>query len=72
MDTSHAGSPRTRSRREVGFAGTQARFHAELARDPTRFATTPEGFGKRLMSHATRLEPLLDRAFTMRPRAKAT
>ena len=57
-------------RRQVGFAGTQARFHSQLARDPTFFATTPEEFGERLMSHATRLEPLLDRAFTMRPRAK--
>ena len=57
-------------RRHVEFAGTQAGFHAQLARDPTRFATTPEKSGERMMSHATRLEPLLECAFTTRWNSK--
>lgn len=56
-------------RAELGFTGTQRAFHAQLARDPRFFATTPEQFGERLMHHARRLEPLLDRAFARRPRA---
>jgi uncharacterized protein (DUF885 family) len=56
-------------RAELGFTGTQRAFHAQLARDPRFFATTPEEFGERLMHHARRLEPLLDRAFARRPRA---
>ena len=57
-------------RRQMDFAGTRARFHAQLARDPTRFATTPEKSGERLMSHSTRLELLLEGAFTTRSGTK--
>ena len=53
-----------------GLRGHAGPLQTELARDPTFFATTPPEFGERLMSHATRLEPLLDRAFTLRPRAR--
>ena len=56
-------------RREVGFSGTRAEFHAQLARDPRLFAKTPEEFGARLMSHAHRLKPLLATAFSREPRA---
>lgn len=58
------------TRAEIGFTGTAAEFHAQLAKDPKLFATTPEAFGERLMSHARRLEPMLDRAFAIRPRAR--
>lgn len=57
-------------RSQVGFRGTRAEFHAQLAKDPRFFANTPEEFGARLMSYATRLDPLLDRAFSKRPRAR--
>lgn len=56
-------------RREVGFSGTRAEFHAQLARDPRFFAKTPEEFGARLMSHAHRLKPMLATAFMREPRA---
>lgn len=57
-------------RKELGFTGTKREFHEMLARDPRFFAKTPEEFGAKLMSYATRLDPLLDRAFSRRPRAK--
>jgi uncharacterized protein (DUF885 family) len=56
-------------RKELGFSGTQREFHAQLALDPRFFAKTPEEFGERLMRYAARLDPLLDRAFSRRPRA---
>jgi uncharacterized protein (DUF885 family) len=54
----------------IGFLGTKAQFHAQLARDPRFFASTPDEVGARLMSYANRLEPLLDKAFSSRPRAR--
>ena len=54
----------------VGFGGTKAQFHAQLAKDTRYFATTPDEVGARLMRYANRLEPLLDRAFSTRPRAR--
>jgi len=57
-------------RRALGFTGTKAEFHARLSRDPRFFARTPEEFGERLMSYATRLDSVLDRAFARRPRAR--
>ncbi len=57
-------------RTQLGFTGTKREFHEMLAKDPRFFAKTPEEFGAKLMSYATRLDPLLDRAFSLRPRAK--
>ncbi|MBC7841858.1 MAG: DUF885 domain-containing protein [Gemmatimonadaceae bacterium] len=57
-------------RAHVGFRGTRARFHAQLAKDPRFFASTPDEVGARLMLYANRLDPLLDRAFSTRPRAR--
>lgn len=58
------------ARRALGVTlGTRA-FHEQLAHDPRFFAKTPEEFGARLMSYATKLDPLLDRYFGMRPNAK--
>lgn len=56
-------------RRAVGFTGTREAFHAQLARDPRFFATTPEQFGARLMSYADRLTPVLPTMFARVPRA---
>jgi uncharacterized protein (DUF885 family) len=56
-------------RQQMGFTGTRAEFHLQLAHDPKLFAATPEAFGERLQSYATRLNPLLDQAFLRRPRA---
>ncbi len=57
-------------RAQVGFRGTKAQFHAQLAKDSRFFATTPDDVRARLMLYATRLDPLLDRAFSKRPRAR--
>jgi uncharacterized protein (DUF885 family) len=57
-------------RARVGFRGTKAAFHAQLAKDPRLFATVPDEFGDRLMQYARRLDPLLDRAFSSRPRSR--
>lgn len=57
-------------RAELGFTGSKADFHSRLATDARFFARTPEEFGERLMTYATRLDPLLDRAFARRPRAR--
>jgi uncharacterized protein (DUF885 family) len=56
-------------RAALGFTGTREAFHAQLARDPRFFATTPEEFGQRLMTYAERLRPLLPRAFGRFPAA---
>jgi uncharacterized protein (DUF885 family) len=57
-------------RLRLGFRGDREQFHAKLAEDPHLFATVPEEFGARLMLYASRLDPLLDRAFAARPRAR--
>ena len=56
-------------RAELGFTGSRAAFHAQLAKDPRFFAKTPEEFGARLMTYAERLRPLLPRAFGTFPKA---
>lgn len=60
----------TAIRSVVGFAGSRAAFHAQLAKEPRFFAKTPDEFGDRLMSYANRLWPLIPRAFGTPPRAK--
>ena len=57
-------------RAHVGFQGTKAQFHAQLASDSRLFAKTPDEVGARLMMYANRLAPLLDRAFSTWPRAR--
>lgn len=57
-------------RTEVGFTGTRAEFHAQLARDPRFFAKTPDEVGARLMQYAERLRPQLPRAFSTFPKAQ--
>ena len=56
-------------RATLGFTGTREAFHAQLAKDPRFFATTPEEFGARLMMYAERLRPELPKAFGRFPRA---
>ena len=57
-------------RREVGFTGTKAEFHAALRKDPRFFAKTPDEFGDRLMASARRIEPRLGDYFGRFPRAR--
>ncbi len=57
-------------RREVGFTGTKAEFHASLRKDPRFFATVPEEVGARLMMYARRIEPKLSEYFGHMPRAR--
>lgn len=57
-------------RAAVGFTGSRMDFHAQLAKDSRFIAKTPEEFGERLMSYATRLWPLIPRVFGTLPRAR--
>ncbi len=50
-------SAMTAIRAELGFQGTKAEFHAQLARDPKFFAKVPEEFGEKLMYHDARIRP---------------
>lgn len=57
-------------RQQLGFTGTRAEFHAQLARDPRFFAKTPEEMGARLMQYSERLRAQLPRAFSLFPKAQ--
>ena len=57
-------------RARLGFTGTKAEFHAQLATDPRFFATTPEEFGARLMLHDARIRPRVGEWFAREPRAR--
>lgn len=56
-------------RRELGFTGTKAEFHAQLAKDPRFFAKVPEEFGEKLMYHDARMRPRVAEMFSSVPRA---
>lgn len=56
-------------RRELGFTGTKAEFHAQLAKDPRFFAKVPEEFGEKLMYHDARIRPRVAEMFSSVPRA---
>lgn len=56
-------------RDSLGFRGTKAEFHEQLRRDRRFYVSTPDSVGRRLMSYAERIEPVLARAFSSRPRA---
>ena len=57
-------------RRELGFTGSGEAFHAKLRADPRFIAATPEEVRDRLMGHAARIMPVLDRWFRRFPRAQ--
>ncbi len=57
-------------RNEIGFRGTKAEFHAQLAKDPKYFAKVPEEFGERLMYHDARIRPRIGELFATMPRAR--
>lgn len=57
-------------RRELGFTGSGEEFHAKLRADPRFIAATPEEVRDRLMRHAERIMPELDRWFRRFPRAR--
>lgn len=56
-------------RREIGFAGSKAEFHAQLAKDPRFFAKVPEEFGDKLMYHDARIRLRIGEVFSDLPRA---
>ncbi len=63
-------SAMTRVRQELGFAGSKAEFHAQLAKDPKFFARTPEEFGEKLMYHDARIRLRVGDLFSTMPRAQ--
>ena len=67
MDTLEARMKAVRD--SLGFRGTKAEFHEQLRRDPRFYVSTPDSVGRRLMSYAERIEPVLGRAFSRRPKA---
>jgi uncharacterized protein (DUF885 family) len=56
-------------RSRIGFAGTEAEFHARLMQDPRVIAATPEDVGARYLRCMQRIEPLLPRWFARQPRS---
>jgi uncharacterized protein (DUF885 family) len=63
-------SAMTAIRQEIGFTGTRAEFHAQLAKDPRFFAKVPEEFGEKLMYHDARIRPRISELFDRVPRAQ--
>jgi uncharacterized protein (DUF885 family) len=63
-------SAMTAIRAELGFQGTKAEFHAQLAKDPKFFAKVPEEFGEKLMYHDARIRPRIGEMFATVPRAQ--
>lgn len=57
-------------RAAVGFRGTSEEFHAQLRADRRFYATTPDEVRARYMGHIARIEPVIDRYFARRPRAR--
>jgi uncharacterized protein (DUF885 family) len=58
-----------RIRDSLGFKGSKEEFHRKLRADRRFYVSTPDSVGLRLMEYAARLEPVLDREFSRRPRA---
>lgn len=56
-------------RSALGHRGTEAEFHAELFARPEVWASTPEEVEAKYQRAVTRIEPLLDDYFPVRPRA---
>ena len=56
-------------RRDAGFTGTLAEFHAYLRNDPRFRATSAEDIGDRMMKAITRIEPQIGEFFPIKPKA---
>lgn len=56
-------------REELGFKGTAAEFKESLRDNRRLFPRTPAEIGERLMSHISRIEPVVDQFFGRRPKA---
>jgi len=54
---------------QMKFNGSRTLFRDWLKTDPRFFATSPEEIGEKLMNYITRLEPQVDRFFSMQPTA---
>jgi uncharacterized protein (DUF885 family) len=57
------------ARSDMGFRGTEAEFHAQLAADPSLYADTPEQVEALYLRHMAALEPHLPQLFAVLPRA---
>ena len=58
-----------KARAEMGEAADEQVFHAQLATDPRVHARSPEEVEALFLTHMARLEPLLDRWFSVLPEA---
>lgn len=58
-----------KARADLGFAGSEEEFHAQLATDPRVHATAPEEVEALFLRHMARLEPLLGQWFSVLPQA---
>lgn len=58
-----------KARADMGFAGTELEFHAQLAADPSLYAETPEQVEQVYLRHMRALEPHLPALFSRLPQA---
>ena len=58
-----------KARADMGFAGTEQEFHAQLAADPSLYASSPEEVEALYLRHMAALEPHLPTLFSQLPEA---
>jgi uncharacterized protein (DUF885 family) len=58
-----------KARADMGFTGTEAEFHAQLAADPRVHAHTPDEVEALFLKHMAALEPMISRWFSVLPKA---
>lgn len=58
-----------KARADLGFSGSEEEFHAQLKRDPRLVPTDPSQVEALFLKHMARLEPLIDRWFSVLPKA---
>ena len=58
-----------KARADLGFAGTEEEFHAQLAVDPRVHATSPDEVEALFLRHMAALEPLISQYFSVLPKA---
>jgi uncharacterized protein (DUF885 family) len=58
-----------KARADMGFTGTEQEFHAQLAVDPRVHASSPDEVETLFLRHMAALEPLIDRYFSVLPKA---
>ena len=58
-----------KARADLGFAGTEEEFHAQLATDPRVHASSPDEVEALFLRHMAVLEPLISQWFSVLPQA---